>query len=106
MGISAVDHHLFRNTDITASTKDNTGEEPVRTYEAAPTDRMGNTESAPIQVSVNVSPEFVIHGAEGQSEDSIMQIIRRHMREIADELGGEIAGKLEEVFSNMPMKEA
>ena len=35
-----------------------------------------------------------------------MQVIRRHMREIADELGGEIAGKLEEVFSNMPMKEA
>ena len=35
-----------------------------------------------------------------------MQIIRRHMKDMADELGGEIAGKLEEVFSNMPLKEA
>ncbi len=106
LGISAADHHLFRNTDIIASTKDNTDEKAVQTYEAAPTDRLGNTDSALIQVSVNVSPEFVIHGAEGQNEDGIMQVIRRHMREIADELGGEIAGKLEEVFSNMPMKEA
>lgn len=80
--------------------------EPVQTYEAAPAVRTENKDSVAIQVSVDVSPEFVISGAWEQSEDGIMQIIRRHMREIADELGGEIAGKLEEVFSNMPMKEA
>lgn len=84
---------------------DNAGE-PIQTYEATPTDRLENKDSASIQVSVSVSPEFVINGAGGQNEDSIMQILRRHMREIADELGGEIAGKLEEVFSNMPLKEA
>lgn len=84
---------------------DNAGE-PIQTYESAPTDRLENKDSASIQVSVSVSPEFVINGAGGQNEDSIMQILRRHMREIADELGGEIAGKLEEVFSNMPLKEA
>lgn len=84
---------------------DNAGE-PIQTYEATPTDRLENKDSASIQVSVSVSPEFVINGAEGQNEDSIMQILRRHMREIADELGGEIAGKFEEVFSNMPLKEA
>lgn len=83
---------------------DNAGE-PIQTYEATPTDRLENKDSASIQVSVSVSPEFIINGG-GQNEDSIMQILRRHMREIADELGGEIAGKLEEVFSNMPLKEA
>ncbi len=106
LGISAVDHHLFRSTNIIASAKDSSDRETIQTYETATTDRSGNTDAAPIQVSVSVSPEFVIHGTEGQSEDGIMQVIRRHMREIADELGGEIAGKLEEVFSNMPMKEA
>lgn len=106
LGISAIDHHLFRSTNIIASAKDSSDREPIQTYETATTDRSGNTDAAPIQVSVSVSPEFVIHGTEGQSEDGIMQVIRRHMREIADELGGEIAGKLEEVFSNMPMKEA
>ena len=55
---------------------------------------------------MELSPEFVIHGGDGQSEEDIMQVIRRHMKEMADELGGEIAEKLEEVFSNMPLKEA
>lgn len=62
--------------------------------------------AAPVEVHVSVAPEFVIQGGGGQDEENIMQVIRRHMREIADELGGEIAGKLEEVFSNMPIKEA
>ena len=57
-------------------------------------------------VKVDVSPEFVINGSGGQDEEGIMQVIRRHMKEMADELGGEIAGRLEEVFSNMPLKEA
>lgn len=59
-----------------------------------------------VQVSIQMTPEFNISGGNGQSEEDIMQVIRRHMREMADELGGEIAGKLEKVFSNMPLKEA
>ena len=74
--------------------------------EPVASEKTSSVESGSIQVSVNVAPEFVIHGTEGQSEENIMQIIRRHMKEMADELGGEIAGKLEEVFSNMPLKEA
>jgi len=53
-----------------------------------------------------MAPEFTIQSGNGQSEESIMQVIRRHMQEMADEIGGEIASKLEEVFSNMPLKEA
>jgi hypothetical protein len=59
-----------------------------------------------VQVQVSVNPQFSIQGGNGQSEEDIMQVIKKHMKEMADELGGEIAGKLEEVFSNMPLKEA
>lgn len=57
-----------------------------------------------INVSVNVTmnPQFSVSGAAGQSEEDVMQVIRKHMKEMADELGGEIAYKLEQVFSNMP----
>ncbi len=59
-----------------------------------------------IQINVNMAPEFHISSVEGQSEETILQIIRRHIHEMADELGGEMAEKLSEVFSNMPLKEA
>ena len=76
------------------------------TYEPAAAEREISPSGSPIQVSVSMAPEFVIHAGNGQNEEDIMQVIRRHMKEMADELGGEIAGKLEEVFSNMPLKEA
>ncbi len=63
-------------------------------------------ESSSVQIRVQMAPEFTIQSGNGQSEESIMQVIRRHMQEMADEIGGEIASKLEEVFSNMPLKEA
>lgn len=64
---------------------------------------MGGTQ---VQVNVNVSPEFVIHGGNGQDSGDIAQAIRKHMKEMADALGGEIADRLQPVFSNMPLKEA
>lgn len=77
-------------------------------YDKAPVGTYGEGSPAgtPVVVKVDVSPEFVINGSGGQDEEGIMQVIRRHMKEMADELGGEIAGRLEEVFSNMPLKEA
>lgn len=59
---------------------------------------------APFQVNVNLSPEFHISGGDAQSEEDIMRILRKHMKEMADELGGAIAANLEEVYSNMPLK--
>lgn len=65
-----------------------------------------NTEGGvTLKINVNMAPEFVING-DSQDEESIMQIIRQHLNEMADELGGEIAQNLSEVFSNMPLKEA
>lgn len=80
------------------STEDNpTVYEPVSVQ---PEQSGGNSISVPVNVSV--SPQFVIDGSGGKSEDDIMAIIRKNMKAMADELGGEIADRLEKVFSNMP----
>lgn len=75
------------------------------TYEPVTVSREERS-TTPVQVQVSLQPEFVISHGDGQSEDDIMQVIRRHLKEMADELGGEIAANLSEVFSNMPLKEA
>lgn len=72
--------------------------------DASPSGEQPSGGRAVVQVSVQMSPEFQISG--GQSDDEIIQLIRKHMGELADELGGEIATRLEEVFSNMPRKGA
>lgn len=75
-------------------------------YDPASMGISGTAGNTPVQVKVEMSPEFVIHGGGWQDEEGIMKVIRMHMKEMADELGGEIALRLEEVFSNMPLKEA
>ncbi|MDE6981631.1 MAG: hypothetical protein K2P60_09570 [Lachnospiraceae bacterium] len=77
-------------------------------YQAAvPQTKDAGGDAAPaVNVNINLQPEFVIQGTEGQDSDGIMQVIRKHMAELADELGGEIAENLTEIFSNMPLKEA
>lgn len=82
------------------------GGEVARTYDGGQSGSVPAPGTASVQVNVNVSPEFVIQGGGGQDEEGIVRVIRKHVREMADELGGEIAVKLEEVFSNMPLKEA
>ena len=62
--------------------------------------------STTVQVNLEVNPEFVINGTTDQNPEDISEVIRRHIREMADELGGEIASQLEAVFSNRPLKEA
>ena len=55
---------------------------------------------------MSLAPEFVIQAGDGQSGGDIVQEIRKQIKEMADELGEEIASALEEVFGNMPVKEA
>lgn len=109
---TATDYNLFsdanRNAPIAYNeiTEGKYDGETAWAYEPVPAERESNPGGSPVQVSVSMTPEFVIHGGDGQSEEDIMQVIRKHLKEMADELGGEIAGKLEDVFSNMPLKEA
>lgn len=109
---TAADYNLFSDVNRNApiayneTTEGKYDGETAWAYEPVPAERESSLGTSPIQVSVKVEPEFVIHGGDGQSEEDIMQVIRKNLKEMADELGGEIAGKLEEVFSNMPLKEA
>lgn len=61
-----------------------------------------NTDTKEVSLSVTVNPQFVISST-SQREDDILQIIKTHMKELADDLGGELADRLGEVFSNMPV---
>ncbi len=72
-------------------------------FSAAGTKNKSQENDINVSVNVSVNPQFSISGAAGQSEEDVMQVIRKHMKEMADELGGEIAYKLEQVFSNMPV---
>lgn len=107
-GSKLTDYNLFSEAIKNApignyeATGDNTEDNPT-VYEPVsvqPEQSGGNNISVPVNVSV--SPQFVIEGSGGKSEDDIMAIIRKNMKAMADELGGEIADRLEKVFSNMP----
>lgn len=107
-GSKLTDYNLFSEAIKNApignyeATGNNTEDNPT-VYEPVsvqPEQSGGNSISVPVNVSV--SPQFVIEGSGGKSEDDIMAIIRKNMKAMADELGGEIADRLEKVFSNMP----
>lgn len=87
--------NLFSEDDSTASTS-SSSQNVASTSQTV-------TVRPEVTVKVDVNPEFNITGGE-KSEDEIMAVIRRHMKEMADEIGGELATKLDEVFSNMPLK--
>lgn len=61
-----------------------------------------NSDTKEVNLSMTVNPQFVISST-SQREDDILQIIKMHMKELADDLGGELADRLGEVFSNMPV---
>lgn len=89
------------------ATGDNTEDNPITFEPVSVQSAQSGGNSIQVPVSVSVSPQFVIEGSGGKSEEDIMAIIRKNMKAMADELGGEIADRLEQVFSNMPtVKEA
>lgn len=60
----------------------------------------------PVTVTVSMNPSFTIEGAGDKSEDEIVGILQRHIKEMADEIGGEVAERLIRVYENMPLKGA
>jgi len=55
-----------------------------------------------VNVNVNVSPTFNI-GEREDGDNKIVVAIKNNIREMADEIGDEIANRLQKVFSNMPI---
>ena len=106
----ASDHNLFTEATRNASygynetTEGNYEDNSAETFAPVSSEVPTSTpQTGPISVNVAVSPNFQIEAKEGQSEEDIVAVIRRHLGEIADELGGNIADKLSEVFANMPV---
>ena len=56
-----------------------------------------------VKIDVYLNPTFQVNG-NGENEGDVLRVIRTHMKELADEIGGELADRLGEVFSNMPVK--
>lgn len=55
-------------------------------------------------IQINVNPVFEING--GSDDSKILNIIKSCVPNIADDIAGEIAEKLQGHFSNMPLREA
>lgn len=56
-----------------------------------------------IKIEVSLNPTFqVTAGADAADGGSTVELIKSHLREMADELAGEMADRLEGVFGNMP----
>jgi TP901 family phage tail tape measure protein len=91
------DNNEFSDRDI----EDVTQNEPVPVLSGK--EKEGN--SIEVKVSVQVNPTFQANGSSGKEED-IVRVIKANMKELADEIGGELAERLEMIFSNMPAKEA
>ncbi len=70
---------------------------PIRTIEPS------YYKDTPIQVNVQMTPEITIYRS--LEEEDIEGKLQRNMKEIANDLGYEIATKLEQVFSNLPLKQ-
>ena len=61
-------------------------------------------ENGKVEVNLSVNPNFNIEAGSGKSEEDIVAIIRRHMKEMTDELGDSMGEILQDIFRNMPME--
>lgn len=97
---TASSKNIWENTEIPAEpiSESDRGTSDISTV----IDSEKNTDTKEVSLSVTVNPQFVISST-SQREDDILQIIKTHMKELADDLGGELADRLGEVFSNMPV---
>lgn len=91
------DHNLFTEATRNASygyndtTEGNYEDNSAETFAPVSSEVPVSTpQTGPISVNVAVSPNFQIEAKEGQSEEDIVAVIRRHLGEIADELGGNL----------------
>lgn len=56
-------------------------------------------------IKIELSPEFIIETKNsGADEESIIAILKAHIREMVDDIGDELAERLARIFANMPVK--
>lgn len=60
---------------------------------------------AKVEVHLELSPQFVIEAREsGMDENTIIAIIKAHIKEMVDDISDELAERLARVFANMPVR--
>lgn len=104
LGVSAHADGGYVGTPVFGGSENNDSGDAAQPYIPVDSGMGPGISNTPVQINVNLAPEIVINSSDGQSEAGIVQAIRKHMRELADEVGGEIAGMLMEVFGNTPVK--
>lgn len=79
------------------------GDEPDNTPMAAPGNKDG--QNITIKVEVKTEPKFIIEGnGNATDENKIIAILKAHIREMADDIGDELAERLARIYANMPVK--
>lgn len=66
------------------------------------TDSTAQPAGSNIEVKVDLAPTIKIEGS-NMDENKIFEIIKSRCRELADDIGGELADKLAQTYSNMPL---
>lgn len=65
----------------------------------------GNTENnSPVTVQVNLNPVIQVSG-DSMDEQKVFDVIKERVRELADDIGDEIAEQMTRIFDNMPVAE-
>jgi hypothetical protein len=79
------------------------GDEPDNIPMAAPGNKDG--QNITIKVEVKTEPKFIIEGnGNATDENKVIAILKAHIREMADDIGDELAERLARIFANMPVK--
>ena len=68
--------------------------------DAAPQAQQGGGNT--FEIHVDMSPVIKIEG-DGMDEQKIFDVLQARIREMADELGDEIAERMGKIFANMPL---
>ena len=81
------------------------GEEPDEIPVASATGKAG--QNITIKVEVKAEPKFTIEGSgDTTDENKVVAILKAHIREMADDIGDELAERLARIFANMPLEGA
>lgn len=79
------------------------GDEPEQLPKGVPTG--GGGQNITIKVEVKAEPKFTIEGSgDATDENKVLAVLKAYIREMADDIGDELAERLARIFANMPVK--
>ena len=106
VGMHAAGGIIGSNFDLSGADIQNTTQSIFDAPNGHSSTSTASSTNSPVSVNVNVSlsPNFNVDGG-SSGEEGVLDTITAHLGEIADAVGGEIADRIVEVFSNTPVTE-